>query len=103
MTNPAKTSNVSNRETGSKTETVQQAGTQSDGVLKLRNQKPRVQWTEETIDNEHMNKKKTKICCIYHPADGYDSCSSSDSESDASDEENGSSSPNAYEKQPKYD
>ena len=26
---------------------------------------PRVRWTEETIDNEYMNKKKSKCCCIY--------------------------------------
>jgi protein phosphatase 1 regulatory subunit 11 len=26
---------------------------------------PRVRWTEGTIDNEHMNKKKSKCCCIY--------------------------------------
>ena len=26
---------------------------------------PRVRWTEETIDNEDMNKKKSKCCCIY--------------------------------------
>ncbi|CAF0818109.1 unnamed protein product [Adineta steineri] len=26
---------------------------------------PRVRWTEETIDNEHMNKKKSKCCCVY--------------------------------------
>lgn len=26
---------------------------------------PRVRWTEETIDNEFMNKKKSKCCCIY--------------------------------------
>ncbi|GMM41331.1 hypothetical protein FOG51_02212 [Hanseniaspora uvarum] len=26
-----------------------------------------VRFTEDTVDNEHMNKKKTKICCIYHP------------------------------------
>jgi protein phosphatase 1 regulatory subunit 11 len=26
---------------------------------------PRVRWTEETIDNEHLNKKKSKCCCIY--------------------------------------
>jgi protein phosphatase 1 regulatory subunit 11 len=25
----------------------------------------RVRWTEETIDNEHLNKKKSKCCCIY--------------------------------------
>jgi protein phosphatase 1 regulatory subunit 11 len=26
---------------------------------------PRVRWAEETIDNEYMNKKKSKCCCIY--------------------------------------
>ncbi|CAF0862055.1 unnamed protein product [Didymodactylos carnosus] len=26
---------------------------------------PRVRWTEETVDNEFMNKKKSKCCCIY--------------------------------------
>ncbi|CAF0760892.1 unnamed protein product [Didymodactylos carnosus] len=25
----------------------------------------RVRWTEETVDNEFMNKKKSKCCCIY--------------------------------------
>lgn len=28
-----------------------------------------VRWKQDVIDNEHMNKKKTKICCIYHPQD----------------------------------
>ena len=26
----------------------------------------RVTWSEDTIDNEHMGKKKSNICCIYH-------------------------------------
>jgi protein phosphatase 1 regulatory subunit 11 len=26
---------------------------------------PRVRWTEGTIDNEYMNKKKSKCCCVY--------------------------------------
>ncbi|CAF1088373.1 unnamed protein product [Rotaria sp. Silwood1] len=26
---------------------------------------PRVRWTEGTIDNENLNKKKSKCCCIY--------------------------------------
>ena len=26
---------------------------------------PRVRWSEETVDNEYMNKKKSKCCCIY--------------------------------------
>lgn len=27
----------------------------------------RVTWTKDTIDNEHMGKKKSNICCIYIP------------------------------------
>ncbi|XP_058120296.1 E3 ubiquitin-protein ligase PPP1R11-like [Anopheles ziemanni] len=42
---------------------------QEPPVLRLRLQKPRndkkVQWTNGTVDNEHMNKKKSKCCCIY--------------------------------------
>ncbi|CAO1305988.1 unnamed protein product [Diamesa serratosioi] len=38
-------------------------------VLKLRLHNPKskkkVQWTETTVDNEHMQKKKSKCCCIY--------------------------------------
>lgn len=26
---------------------------------------PRVRWSEGTVDNEYMNKKKSKCCCIY--------------------------------------
>ena len=26
----------------------------------------KVTWTEDTVDNEHMGKKKSNICCIYH-------------------------------------
>ncbi|XP_040165438.1 E3 ubiquitin-protein ligase PPP1R11-like [Anopheles arabiensis] len=45
------------------------SGPQEPPVLRLRLQKPRngkkVQWTNGTVDNEHMNKKKSKCCCIY--------------------------------------
>ncbi|XP_053694789.1 E3 ubiquitin-protein ligase PPP1R11 [Sabethes cyaneus] len=38
-------------------------------VLRLRLQKPpssrKVQWTNGTVDNEHLNRKKSKCCCIY--------------------------------------
>uniref|UniRef100_A0A182MRH4 E3 ubiquitin-protein ligase PPP1R11 n=1 Tax=Anopheles culicifacies TaxID=139723 RepID=A0A182MRH4_9DIPT len=42
---------------------------QEPPVLRLRLQKPRngkkVQWTNGTVDNEHLNRKKSKCCCIY--------------------------------------
>lgn len=43
--------------------------TQTFPTLHLRLNKPqtkkKVQWTTNTVDNEHMNKKKSKCCCIY--------------------------------------
>ena len=43
-------------------------------------------WTEETVDNEHLNKKKSKSCCIYTKpkAFGESSDESSDEEDDCS-------------------
>jgi len=34
-------------------------------VLNLR-ERPQITWTEDTIDNEHMGKKSSKRCCIFH-------------------------------------
>ncbi|KAI9262687.1 phosphatase inhibitor-domain-containing protein [Sporodiniella umbellata] len=83
-----------------------------------------IRWDDSVIDNEHMNKKKTKICCIYHKphvVGESDSDSSSDSSSDSDSDDDGRArhssncnhnhkkkrnprevSPNAYEKQPVY-
>ncbi|KAA8907879.1 hypothetical protein TRICI_004886 [Trichomonascus ciferrii] len=68
-----------------------------------------VRWTEDVVDNEHMNKKKSKICCIYRrPKDfGESSSESSDSDSDSDcghdhHDDDGPGKPNAYERQPKY-
>lgn len=102
--------------------------TQRDGQLNLRAQeidiesessaaesssRPQVRWTDDVVDNEHMNKKKTKICCIYHrPKEFGESSSSDDDSSSDSDSDSGhhkncnhdhdeSGKPNAYERQPK--
>lgn len=54
-----------------------------------------VRWTDDVVDNEHMNKKKSKICCIFHPQREFGECSSdsdsgsSDSSSDESGDERG--------------
>ncbi|KAG0044360.1 Type 1 phosphatases regulator ypi1 [Gryganskiella cystojenkinii] len=47
----------------------------------------RVQWDDDVIDNEHMNKKKSKICCIFKKQREFGESSdesSSDSDSDSS-------------------
>lgn len=54
-------------------------------VVKLKKPKTKkvVKWTENTIDNEHMNKRKSKCCCIYKkPKANFD-----ESSSDSSDDE----------------
>jgi len=63
------------------------------GALKLKltkkdSEKKVVKWTEETVDNEHLGKKKSKSCCIYTkpkrfiPGGSGDSDSSSDESDD---------------------
>lgn len=63
-------------------------------------EKKNVSWAEDTVDNEHMGKKKSKICCIFHrprlnPDDpsSDESCSSCDEKG-----KNAYERPNHYEK-----
>ncbi|XP_048588107.1 E3 ubiquitin-protein ligase PPP1R11 isoform X2 [Nematostella vectensis] len=70
------------------TETITEEATQSPGQqrLHLKLKKPKndkkVQWNQETVDNEHMGKKKSKCCCIYHKPRMFGESSSSESDSD---------------------
>ena len=52
-------------------------------ILKIREK--RVTWHESVIDNEHMNKRKSKKCCIFHKKLDIDSSSEEDT-SDSEDE-----------------
>ncbi|KAF9155046.1 Type 1 phosphatases regulator ypi1 [Linnemannia schmuckeri] len=60
------------------------------GVLSLTGEpstERRVQWDDDVIDNEHLNKKKSKICCIFKRQKEFDESSdesSSESDSDSS-------------------
>mmetsp|Transcript_59483 Transcript_59483/g.153160 ORF Transcript_59483/g.153160 Transcript_59483/m.153160 type:complete len:128 (+) Transcript_59483:147-530(+) len=38
-----------------------------------------VQWTEDTVDNEHLNRKKSKKCCIYKKPRAFGESSSDES------------------------
>jgi len=58
------------------------------GVLRLRggpSTRGRVRWAGDTVDNEGMGKKKSKICCIYHKPKRFDESSDEDSSSSDSD------------------
>ncbi|XP_055331521.1 E3 ubiquitin-protein ligase PPP1R11-like [Paramacrobiotus metropolitanus] len=55
-------------------------------TLTLRLKKPRtsreVHWAEDTVDNEGLNKKSSKCCCIYTKPKTFEERESSSSESD---------------------
>jgi len=40
----------------------------------------KIQWTEDTVDNEGLGKKKSKVCCVYKKPRPYLDCSSSEDE-----------------------
>ncbi|XP_042899956.1 E3 ubiquitin-protein ligase PPP1R11 [Parasteatoda tepidariorum] len=44
--------------------------------LKKPKKKKKVGWTADTVDNENMNKKKSKCCCIYEKPRKFDESSS---------------------------
>jgi len=57
-----------------------------NATLRLRaepEERRRIQWAEDVIDNEGMGKKSSKVCCIYHgPSEPGDSDSDSSSSSE---------------------
>lgn len=50
-------------------------------MLKLKVPKKKVSWKEGTVDNEFMNKKSSKKCCIFHKEKPFDE-DDSDAEGD---------------------
>ncbi|KAL4367398.1 hypothetical protein GQ457_05G020550 [Hibiscus cannabinus] len=60
-------------------------------VLELRPRKKKVTWKEGTVDNEFMNKKSSKICCIYHKEKPFDEDDSDDEGHDLPSNGHGSS------------
>ncbi|KAH8583273.1 uncharacterized protein ELE39_003479 [Cryptosporidium sp. chipmunk genotype I] len=45
-----------------------------------------VTWDESAVDNEMMNKKRSKKCCIFHKRKNFGESSSSESESESESE-----------------
>lgn len=45
----------------------------------------RVRWDEQTVDNEHMGRKKSKCCCIYRKPRAFDESSSEEEEEEGND------------------
>mmetsp|Transcript_3213 Transcript_3213/g.4449 ORF Transcript_3213/g.4449 Transcript_3213/m.4449 type:complete len:133 (-) Transcript_3213:241-639(-) len=53
-------------------------------VLKLRPRR-HITFTQDTVDNEHMNKKSSKRCCIFHKPRAFGESSSDSDSSDCDD------------------
>ncbi|MBN3299906.1 E3 ubiquitin-protein ligase PPP1R11 [Amia ocellicauda] len=78
------------RETITETETVQTdtAPPQQEGrslTIKLRKRKTdkKVEWSSDTVDNEHLGRRSSKCCCIYEkPRRFGESSSESEGEED---------------------
>ncbi|XP_044482121.1 protein phosphatase 1 regulatory subunit INH3-like [Mangifera indica] len=54
--------------------TVENAGSSQSQtlVLRLNRRKKKVTWKEGTVDNEFMQKKSSKKCCIFHKEKPFD-------------------------------
>ncbi|SCU81065.1 LANO_0B01882g1_1 [Lachancea nothofagi CBS 11611] len=55
-------------------------------------QRSKVRWKEDVVDNEHMNKKKSKVCCIFHPQQNFEDMDGESCEHDCHDDSSSSSS-----------
>ncbi|KAK9807372.1 hypothetical protein WJX73_008334 [Symbiochloris irregularis] len=49
-------------------------------LVPRRKKKKAVRWSEDVVDNEHMNKKSSKQCCIFHKQRAFGDFSDSDDE-----------------------
>ena len=54
-------------------------------ILKIRKKK-KVTWDKSVIDNEHMNKRKSNICCIFHKKQDFSDSSCDEDTSDSDNE-----------------
>lgn len=60
-------------------------------INKHSSNKKSVSFTDDTIDNEYMNKKKSKKCCIFHKQRNFDQSSSDSDNSDSNSDTDNSS------------
>ncbi|XGW21566.1 hypothetical protein V3C99_004487 [Haemonchus contortus] len=60
------------------TETVTEEQTELVLRLSREPERPHVNWTTDTVDNENLGKKKSKCCCIYKKKKTWQDSSSSD-------------------------
>ena len=70
------------------TQVIEETASKSPkAVLHLRLKNPvkserKVNWAQNTIDNEYLNKKKSKCCCVFEKARNWNESSSEDENED---------------------
>ncbi|XP_020829849.1 E3 ubiquitin-protein ligase PPP1R11 isoform X1 [Phascolarctos cinereus] len=67
------------------TEPVRRTGENRSLTIKLRKRKPdkKVEWSSDTVDNEHLGRRSSKCCCIYEKPRAFgESSTESDDEDD---------------------
>ena len=83
---PSETITLTEEAASSSTTQADAGGSPPALTVKLRKAKARlekkVSWTEETVDNEGMGKKKSKCCCVYQKPREFGESSDSDSETE---------------------
>jgi len=71
--------------------TVTEEAVNSPPTLKLRLKKgdsktqKKVVWSSETVDNEHLGRKKSKCCCVYVKKKAFGQSDSEESDDDCTD------------------
>ncbi|KAL1533811.1 protein phosphatase 1 regulatory subunit INH3-like [Salvia divinorum] len=71
-TTAAATGTTTTSALGTSSSSNQQPRIRDSLVLKLKLPKKKVSWKEGTVDNEFMNKKSSKKCCIFHKEKPFD-------------------------------
>jgi len=51
-------------------------------LKKDQKERKKVQWTNETVDNEHLGKKKSKCCCVFVKKRAFGESDSEESDGD---------------------
>ncbi len=87
MSSEASGSKAAGASTQTQVETTSQVETAPPPLLMLNLRgRPQITWAEETVDNEHLGRKSSKRCCIFHKVKKF---AESDSDETSEDEKEG--------------
>ncbi len=65
---------------------VSEAASEAPTLVLQVQPRPNIRWTDDTVDNEHLGRRSSKRCCIFHKIKKF---GDSDSDETSSDEDKG--------------